>query len=85
MLDGKGINATKAFVKFSAPNMPCRRAKWRVCYAQTPLYADAAARAKGFDACAVVEALAGFDFDWLGNGTTSYRIDDHQAFREFRS
>jgi branched-chain amino acid transport system substrate-binding protein len=74
---------TKAFVKSYGTEygMPPSQAA-QVCYAQTLLYADAAARAKSFNPCAVVEALEGFEFDGLGNGKTSYRKDDHQAFKD---
>jgi hypothetical protein len=30
----------------------------------------------------VGEALAGFEFDGLGNGKTLYRADDHQCFKD---
>ena len=54
----------------------------QTCYAQTLLYADAAARAGSFAPCAIVEALEGFEFDGLGNGPTLYRADDHQCFKD---
>ncbi len=74
---------TKAFVKSYGTEygMPPSQAA-HVCYAQTLLYADAVARAKSFNPCAVVEALEGFDFDGLGNGKTHYRAEDHQAFKD---
>ena len=54
----------------------------QTCYAQTLLYADAVARAKSFNPCAVVEALEGYEFDGLGNGPTLYRAGDHQCFKD---
>ncbi|KAA2313147.1 branched-chain amino acid ABC transporter substrate-binding protein [Pseudooceanicola sediminis] len=54
----------------------------QTCYAQTLLYADAVERAGSFNPCAVGEALAGFEFDGLGNGKTLYRADDHQCFKD---
>lgn len=76
-------DATKAFVqsfgtKYGFP--PSQAAQ--TCYAQTILYADAAARAKSFNPCDVVAALEGFEFDGLGNGKTLYRADDHQCFKD---
>lgn len=52
------------------------------CYVQTLLYADAVARAKSFNPCAVAEALEGFQFDGMGNGPTLYRAEDHQCFKD---
>ncbi len=74
---------TKAFVQsygkeYGVP--PSQAAQ--TCYAQVLLYADAVARAKSFNPCAVVEALEGFKFDGLGNGPTHYRAEDHQAFKD---
>ncbi|KCV81719.1 branched-chain amino acid ABC transporter substrate-binding protein [Actibacterium atlanticum] len=74
---------TKAFVqsfgqKYGRP--PSNSAQ--TCYAQTILYADAAARAGSFNPCAIAEALEGFEFDGLGNGPTLYRADDHQCFKD---
>ncbi len=74
---------TKAFVqsfgtKYGFP--PSQAAQ--TCYAQTLLYADAAARAKTFNPCGVGEALEGFEFDGLGNGPTLYRAADHQCFKD---
>ncbi|MFC2969608.1 substrate-binding protein [Acidimangrovimonas pyrenivorans] len=74
---------TKAFVQsygkeYGVP--PSQAAQ--TCYVQTLLYADAVARAKSFDPCAVVEALEGFKFDGLGNGPTLYRAADHQCFKD---
>ncbi len=54
----------------------------QTCYAQTLLYADAAARAGSFNPCAIVEALEGYEFDGLGNGPTLYRAEDHQCFKD---
>ena len=51
-------------------------------YVQTLLYADAVTRAGSFAPCAVVEALEGFEFDGLGIGATTYRAEDHQAFKD---
>ncbi len=74
---------TKAFVQsygkeYGAP--PSQAAQ--TCYAQVLLYADAVARAKSFNPCAVVEALEGYKFDGLGNGPTEYRAADHQCFKD---
>ncbi len=74
---------TKAFVQsygkeYGAP--PSQAAQ--TCYAQVLLYADAVARAKSFNPCAVVEALEGYKFDGLGNGPTEYRAEDHQCFKD---
>ncbi len=74
---------TKAFVQsygkeYGAP--PSQAAQ--TCYAQVMLYADAVARAKSFNPCAVVEALEGYKFDGLGNGPTEYRAEDHQCFKD---
>ncbi len=89
---------TKAFVKSFGEKYgfpPSQAAQ--TCYAQTILYADAVARAKSFDPCAVGEALVGGDsslpgidspankgflFDGLGNGQTLYRGADHQCFKD---
>ncbi|MBI1219661.1 MAG: ABC transporter substrate-binding protein [Rhodobacteraceae bacterium] len=74
---------TKAFVQsygkeYGAP--PSQAAQ--TCYAQVLLYADAVARAKSFNPCAVVEALEGYKFDGLGNGPTEYRAADHQCIKD---
>ena len=79
-LDNPG---TKAFVKsfgekYGRP--PSNSA--HTCYVQTLLYADAVARAKSFNPCAVAEALEGFEFDGMGNGPTTYRAADHQCFKD---
>jgi ABC-type branched-subunit amino acid transport system substrate-binding protein len=74
---------TKAFVKAFGEKYgfpPSQAAQ--TCYAQTLLYADAVERAGSFNPCAVGEALAGFEFDGLGNGKTLYRADDHQCFKD---
>ncbi|MDF1854883.1 substrate-binding protein [Pseudooceanicola sp.] len=74
---------TKAFVKSFGTKYgfpPSNAAQ--TCYAQTMLYADAAARAGSFNPCAIAEALEGFEFDGLGNGPTLYRADDHQCFKD---
>jgi len=80
---GARYTGTNAFVqsfgtKFGFP--PSQAA--HTCYVQTLLYADAVTRAKSFNPCAVAEALAGFEFDGLGNGPTLYRADDHQCFKD---
>ena len=80
---GDRYKGTNAFVqsfgeKYGFP--PSQAAQ--TCYAQTLLYADAVARAGSFNPCAVGEALAGFEFDGLGNGPTLYRADDHQCFKD---
>ncbi|PIL20493.1 branched-chain amino acid ABC transporter substrate-binding protein [Puniceibacterium antarcticum] len=80
---GARYTGTNAFVqsfgnKYGFP--PSQAAQ--TCYAQTLLYADAAARAGTFNPCAIGEALAGFEFDGLGNGPTLYRADDHQCFKD---
>ncbi|QIE54641.1 ABC transporter substrate-binding protein [Pikeienuella piscinae] len=74
---------TKAFVKSFGTKYgfpPSQAAQ--TCYAQTLLYADAAARAGTFNPCGIAEALEGFEFDGLGNGPTLYRADDHQCFKD---
>ncbi|WP_163846248.1 substrate-binding protein [Pseudooceanicola aestuarii] len=80
---GDRYRGTNAFVqsfgeKYGFP--PSQAA--HTCYAQTLLYADAVERAGSFNPCAVAEALAGFEFDGLGNGPTLYRADDHQCFKD---
>ena len=74
---------TQAFVKSYGTEygMPPSQAA-QTCYVQALLYADAVARAKSFNPCAVVEALEGFKFDGMGNGPTLYRADDHQCFKD---
>jgi len=74
---------TQAFVKSFGTKYgfpPSQAAQ--TCYAQTLLYADAAARAGSFNPCDIAAALEGFDFDGLGNGPTSYRAADHQCFKD---
>ncbi|WP_340108690.1 substrate-binding protein [Pikeienuella sp. HZG-20] len=74
---------TKAFVKSFGTKYgfpPSQAAQ--TCYAQTLLYADAAARAGTFNPCGIAEALEGFEFDGLGNGPTLYRAADHQCFMD---
>jgi len=76
-------DGTKGFVKSFGEKYgfpPSQAAQ--TCYAQTMLYADAVTRAGSFNPCAVGEALAGFEFDGLGNGKTLYRADDHQCFKD---
>ncbi|QOL81000.1 substrate-binding protein [Pseudooceanicola spongiae] len=78
-----GDEGTAAFVKSFGTKYgfpPSQAAQ--TCYAQTMLYADAVERAGSFNPCAVGEALAGFEFDGLGNGKTLYRADDHQCFKD---
>ncbi|WP_226782692.1 substrate-binding protein [Oceaniglobus trochenteri] len=78
-----GDEGTAAFVKSFGTKygFPPSQAA-HTCYAQTLLYADAVNRAGSFNPCAVGEALAGFEFDGLGNGPTLYRADDHQCFKD---
>ncbi|MEX2519297.1 MAG: substrate-binding protein [Paracoccaceae bacterium] len=74
---------TKAFVKSFGTKYgfpPSQAAQ--TCYAQTLIYADAAARAGTFNPCGIAEALEGFEFDGLGNGPTLYRAADHQCFKD---
>ncbi len=76
-------DGTKAFVKAFGEKYgfpPSQAAQ--TCYAQTLLYADAVERAGSFNPCAVGEALAGYEFDGLGNGKTLYRAEDHQCFKD---
>ncbi|MEO8531725.1 MAG: ABC transporter substrate-binding protein, partial [Deltaproteobacteria bacterium] len=78
-----GDDGTKAFVKSFGTKYgfpPSQAAQ--TCYAQTLLYADAAARAGSFNPCDIGAALESFDFDGLGNGPTSYRKEDHQCFKD---
>ncbi len=74
---------SKAFVKSFGTKygFPPSQAA-HTCYVQTLLYADAVERAGSFNPCAVVEALAGYEFDGLGNGPTLYRAEDHQCFKD---
>ena len=74
---------SKAFVKSFGTKygFPPSQAA-HTCYVQTLLYADAVARAKSFNPCAVAEALEGFEFDGMGNGPTLYRAEDHQCFKD---
>ncbi|WP_375691017.1 ABC transporter substrate-binding protein [Pseudooceanicola sp. LIPI14-2-Ac024] len=80
---GSRYVGTNAFVKSFGEKygFPPSQAA-HTCYAQTLLYADAVERAGSFDPCAVGEALAGYEFDGLGNGPTLYRADDHQCFKD---
>ncbi|MDB2407337.1 substrate-binding protein [Jannaschia sp.] len=80
---GDRYSGTNAFVqsfgtKYGFP--PSQAA--HTCYVQTLLYADAVTRAGSFNPCAVGEALAGFEFDGMGNGPTLYRAADHQCFKD---
>jgi ABC-type branched-subunit amino acid transport system substrate-binding protein len=80
---GARYSGTNVFVqafgaKFGFP--PSQAA--HTCYVQTLLYADAVTRAGSFNPCAVQEALAGFEFDGMGNGPTLYRAEDHQCFKD---
>ena len=79
-LDNEGSRAfVKSFgEKYGKP--PSNSAQ--TCYAQVLLYADACERAGTFNPCGVVEALEGFEFDGLGNGSTLYRAEDHQCFKD---
>ncbi len=80
---GSRFVGTNAFVKSFGEKygFPPSQAA-HTCYVQTLLYADAAERAGTFNPCGIVEALAGFEFDGLGNGPTLYRADDHQCFKD---
>jgi len=80
---GARYAGTNAFVKSFGEKygFPPSQAA-HTCYVQTLLYADAVQRAGSFNPCAVVEALAGFEFDGMGNGPTLYRADDHQCFKD---
>jgi ABC-type branched-subunit amino acid transport system substrate-binding protein len=73
---------SKAFVKsFGAKyGFPPSQAA-HTCYVQAILYADACERAGTFNPCGVVDALEGFKFDGMGNGSTEYRAADHQCFK----
>jgi len=44
------------------------------------LYADACERAGTFAPCQIIAELEGYEFNGLGNGSSSYRADDHQCF-----
>ena len=79
-LDNEGSRAfVKSFgEKYGKP--PSNSAQ--TCYAQVLLYDDACERAGTFNPCGVVEALEGFEFDGLGNGSTLYRAEDHQCFKD---
>ncbi len=80
---GSRYVGTNAFVKSFGEKygFPPSQAA-HTCYVQTLLYADAAERAGTFNPCGIVEALAGFEFDGLGNGPTLYRAEDHQCFKD---
>ncbi|UWR24970.1 substrate-binding protein [Sulfitobacter sp. S223] len=80
---GARYAGTNAFVKSFGTKygFPPSQAA-HTCYVQTLLYADAVTRGKSFNPCSVAEALAGFEFDGLGNGPTLYRADDHQCFKD---
>ena len=80
---GDKYAGTNAFVKSFGEKYgfpPSQAAQ--TCYAQTLLYADAAERAGTFNPCGIAEALAGYEFDGLGNGPTTYRAEDHQCFKD---
>lgn len=51
-------------------------------YCQTLLYADACTRAGSFRPSAVGEALEGFEWSGLGNGTSYYDASNHQAYMD---
>ena len=51
-------------------------------YAQTLIYADAAARAGSFDPRWLIPELEGHSFDGLGDGPTTYRAEDHQCIKQ---
>ena len=80
---GARYAGTNAFVKSFGTKygFPPSQAA-HTCYVQTLLYADAVTRGGSFNPCSVVEALAGFEFDGLGNGPTLYRAEDHQCFKD---
>ena len=80
---GSRYSGTNAFVKSFGTKygFPPSQAA-HTCYVQTLLYADAVTRGKSFNPCAVGEAMAGFEFDGLGNGPTLYRAEDHQCFKD---
>ena len=80
---GARYAGTNAFVKSFGTKygFPPSQAA-HTCYVQTLLYADAVTRGKSFNPCSVGEALAGFEFDGLGNGPTLYRAEDHQCFKD---
>lgn len=54
----------------------------QTCYVQALLYADACERTGTFFAPEVIKALEGFQFDGMGNGSTLYRAEDHQCFKD---
>jgi ABC-type branched-subunit amino acid transport system substrate-binding protein len=80
---GSRYAGTNAFVKSFGTKygFPPSQAA-HTCYVQTLLYADAVTRGKSFNPCSVGEAMAGFEFDGLGNGPTLYRAEDHQCFKD---
>lgn len=80
---GARYTGTNAFVKSFGTKygFPPSQAA-HTCYVQTLLYADAVTRGGSFNPCSVAEALAGFEFDGLGNGPTLYRAEDHQCFKD---
>jgi ABC-type branched-subunit amino acid transport system substrate-binding protein len=74
---------SKAFVKSfgQAYGFPPSQAA-HTTYCQALLYADACQRAGTFKPSEVGAALAGSNFDGLGNGPTEYRAADHQCFKD---
>ena len=52
------------------------------CYCQTLLYANACEMAGTFYPPEVIKSLEGFKFDGMGNGSTEYRAEDHQCFKD---
>ena len=79
-LQDEGSQAfTKSFgAKYGQP--PSQAA--HTSYVQTLLYADACERAGTFYPPEVIKSLEDFDFDGMGNGSTTYRGADHQCFKE---
>jgi len=53
----------------------------QTCYVQTLLYANACENAGTFYPPEVIKQLEGFEFDGMGNGSTEYRAEDHQCFK----
>jgi len=52
------------------------------CYTQTLLYANACESAGTFYPPEVIKALEGFEFTGTGPGSTLYRAEDHQCFKD---
>jgi len=74
---------SKAFVKSFGQEYgfpPSQAAQ--TTYVQTLLYANAVERAGTFYPPEVIKQLEGFKFDGMGNGSTEYRAEDHQCFKD---